>query len=110
MYWKGADQAPRLVSAITPGRLIGDLSIIINEKRPLAPVALEDSIFLRIGAIELMAISKNDAMVATSLMRSVAGHMSGTVDALRELQLYSSKRGIDFSDFDQERSKQKLNS
>jgi len=36
--------------------------------------------------------------------------MSGTVDALRELQLYSSERGIDFSDFDQERLKQKMSS
>jgi len=110
LYWKEADQAPRLVSEITPGRLIGDLSIIINEKRPLALVALEDSLFLRIGATELMAIIENDATVATSLMRSVAGHMSGTVNTLRELRIYSSERGVDFSDFDQERQEQKMSS
>jgi len=36
--------------------------------------------------------------------------MSGTVNTLRELRIYSSERGVDFSDFDQERQEQKMSS
>ncbi len=99
LYWSEGTER-RLVAEIAPGRLIGDLSVILNEKRPLELEAIEDSMFLRIGATELMAVIENDAMVASSLMRSVAGHLSGTVGTLRDMRAYSLERGVDFSDFD----------
>jgi putative ABC transport system ATP-binding protein len=100
LYWSAEDGEKRLVSTITPGRLIGDLSVILNERRTLDLIASEDSLFLRIGASELMAVIENDAMVACNIMRTVAGHLSGTVGTLRDMRIYSMKRGVDFSEFD----------
>ena len=100
LYWSAEDGEKRLVSKITPGRLIGDLSVILNEHRTLDLIALEDSLFLRIGASELMAVIENDAMVACNIMRTVAGHLTGTVSTLRDMRIYSMKRGVDFSEFD----------
>ena len=100
LYWVADDGERRLVSDITPGRLIGDLSVILNEKRPLDLVAAEDSVFLRIGSNELKAVIENDAIVASSLMRTVAGHLTNTVDRLRSMRSYSTERGVDFSEFD----------
>ncbi len=100
LYRTEEGQEPRLVTNIHPGRLIGDLSIIMNEQRPLDLIALEDCVFLRIGAAELMAVIENDAIVASSLMRSVASHMQGTIESSRALRLYSSERGVDLTEFD----------
>lgn len=100
LNWTAEGGRRRRISEIVPGRLIGDLSVILNERRPLELVALEDSVFLRIGATELMAVIENDALVASSLMRSVAGHLTGAVQTLREIRAYSTERGVDFSEFD----------
>lgn len=100
LYWTTDDGERRLVAEIEPGRLIGDLSVILNERRPLDLIAMEESVFLRIGETELMAVIENDALVATSLMRSVAGHLMNTVDRIRAIRAYSTERGVDFSEFD----------
>jgi putative ABC transport system ATP-binding protein len=100
LYWSAEDGEKRLVSTITPGRLIGDLSVILKERRTLDLIASEDSLFLRIGASELMAVIESDAMVACNIMRTVAGHLSGTVGTVRDMRIYSMKRGVDFSEFD----------
>lgn len=100
LYRTEVGQSPRQVTQVRPGRLIGDLSIIMSEQRPLDLVALEDSMFLRIGAGELMAVIENDAMVASSLMKSVASNMKGAIDSTRALRAYSSERGVDLAEFD----------
>ena len=100
MYWTADDGDRRMVSEIVPGRLIGDVSIILKERRPLDLIAKEDSVFLRIGATELMAVIENDAMVAFSLLQSVSGNMMGIVGTLRAMRNYSVDQGVDFSQFD----------
>ena len=100
LYWPAANGETRLVSEIVPGRMIGDLSVILKERRSLSLVTIEDCTFLRIGASELMAVIENDAMVASSLMRSVADNLSGAVDSLRAMRMYATERGVDFSEFD----------
>lgn len=100
LYWTVEDDENRLISQIVPGRLIGDLSVILNERRSLDLVAIEESLFLRIGASELMAIIESDALVASSLMRSVAGNLMGTVGNLRAMRTYAMERGVDFSEFE----------
>lgn len=100
LYWIEEGSERRQISEVVPGRLIGDLSVILNEQRNLDLVALEDSVFLRIGAKELMAVIENDAMVASSIMRTVAGHLIGTVGTLRDMRTYAAERGVDFSEFD----------
>ncbi|MFK7997388.1 MAG: ABC transporter transmembrane domain-containing protein [Granulosicoccus sp.] len=100
LYWHVEGAERRLVSEVAPGRLIGDLSVIMNSPRPLELIAIEDCKFLRIGASELMAVIENDALVASNLLRSVAGHLTMTVDRLIEVRTYSANRGVDFSEFD----------
>ena len=104
LYWIVDDNESRLVSEVIPGRLIGDLSIILNERRALDLIAIEECLFLRIGETELMAVIENDAMVASRLMRSVAGNLMTTINRGRAMRIYSSERGIDFSDFDKDES------
>ncbi len=100
LYWSADDGERRLISEIVPGRLIGDLSVILNDRRTLDLVAIEDSVFLRIGATELMAVIDNDAMVASSIMRTVAGHLTGIAATLHSMRTYSIERGVEFSEFD----------
>ena len=102
LYWTADDGDRRMVSEVLPGRLIGDVSIILNERRPLDLIAAQDSVFLRIGEKELMAVIKNDAMVAFSLLQTVSENMMGVVENLRAMRNYSVDRGVDFSNFDDE--------
>ena len=105
LYWpesegdKNGDK--HKVSEIAPGRLIGDLAVIHNEPRLLDLIAIEDSVFLRIGASELLAVIENDAMVAASLLRSVAGHLSEAAAGLRATRAFAVERGVDFTELDQ---------
>jgi ABC-type multidrug transport system fused ATPase/permease subunit len=83
LYWHEEGLSDRQIAEINPGRLIGDLALIVGEPRPLDLRALEESLFLRIGAAEFRAIVENDAAVATSLLKTVAGHLNNSADALR---------------------------
>ena len=75
------------VSTVEPGRLIGDLAIILDEPRQLNLTATEESQFLRIGADQFLAVLENDKSVLLSLLRTVAGHLTGAADLLRAAQL-----------------------
>ncbi|MBK0325716.1 cyclic nucleotide-binding domain-containing protein [Rhodobacteraceae bacterium F11138] len=77
---KPADEPP--LSIITPGRLIGDLSIITREVRQLDLVAIDEALFLRIGAEELYAVIESDVTVAMQLLEAVAGHLAGVAEIL----------------------------
>ena len=100
LYWPVADGNTELMSEILPGRLAGDLSVILNGRRALDLVTNEDCLFLRIDSGELMALVEHDAMAAASLMRSVADKLSGAVDTLRTVRTYASDCGVDLSEFD----------
>ena len=63
-------------------------------------VAEEDSLFLRIGARELLAVIENDAKVATLLLRTVAGHLNSAANRVRAVRNYAEERGVDFSDLE----------
>ena len=71
------------VTAVEPGRLIGDLAIILDEPRQLDLIALTDSKFLRIGAEQFRAVIGDDPDVLMSLLKTVAGHLSGAAEVLR---------------------------
>ncbi|MDF3415280.1 cyclic nucleotide-binding domain-containing protein [Sulfitobacter sp. M57] len=72
----------RHVSDVTPGRLIGDLSIILDEPRQLDLVAVGEVRFLRIGAEQFRAVVESDRVVLLSLLRTVAGYLSGAAEIL----------------------------
>ena len=98
LYWPTDFGENRLITEITPGRLIGDLSVIENEPRRHDLIATEDSVFLRIGAVELLSIIENDAKVAAYLLRSVASHLHSAATSLRAMQTHAAKHGVDLSE------------
>jgi putative ABC transport system ATP-binding protein len=101
LYWPESKENRRLITEIAPGRLIGDLAVILNEPRVLDLIAIEDSVFLRIGASELLAVIENDPMVATSLLRSVASHLAHAAENIRAIRSLAAERGVDFSELDE---------
>jgi len=106
VYWTEDDGDRLLVSEMVPGTLIGEVSIILDELRPLDLEALEDSMFLRIGATELMAVIESDAKVAFSLLQTVSGYMMGNADSMRAMRNYAVDQGIDFTKFDEDEADQ----
>ena len=77
----------RDVTAVEPGRLIGDLAIILDEPRQLDLFAEEDSQFLRIGAEQFRSVIGTDTTVLMSLLQTVAGHLTGAAELLREARV-----------------------
>lgn len=77
----------REVTAVEPGRVIGDLAIILNEPRQLDLIAEENSKFLRIGAEEFRSVIENDPQVLMILLRTVSSHLSGAAGLLREARV-----------------------
>jgi putative ABC transport system ATP-binding protein len=75
-----ADTPP--VSVVEPGRLIGDLSVILGEPRQLDLVATAPSRFLRIGAEEFRAVIENDAEVAVNLLETVSRNLTDLAELL----------------------------
>ncbi|MEX0309510.1 MAG: cyclic nucleotide-binding domain-containing protein, partial [Tateyamaria sp.] len=84
LSYDAQDGEERHVSVIEPGRLIGDLAIILDEPRQLHLTALSEVTFLRIGATEFRAVLENDATVLRSLLNTVAGHLTGAAELLRQ--------------------------
>ncbi len=101
LYWpQGGDGEMLKVSEILPGRLIGDLQVIQGMDRLMDLVAEEDSVFLRIGATELLAVIENDPEVAISLLRTVAGYLTNTAGRVRSLREFAASRGVDLSELE----------
>ena len=78
------DGGERTVTTVEPGRLIGDLAIISDEPRQLNLTATTKSTFLRIGATEFRAVIETDTTVLLSLLQTVAGHLGGVAELLRQ--------------------------
>ncbi len=87
MGYRDDDETWHDVTAVGPGRLIGDLAIILNEPRQLDLIAREDTKFLRIGADEFKSVIATDPTVLMSLLHTVAGHLTGAAELLREARL-----------------------
>ena len=98
LYWPTGFGENRLITEITPGRLIGDLAVIENQPRRHDLIATEDCLFLRIGATELISVIENDPKVAASMLRSVAGHLHTAAISLRAVHTYAAERGVDLSE------------
>ena len=77
----------RRVSLVEPGRVIGDLAVIVGEPRQANLRALEDTKFLRFGADEFRSVIENDRTVLLSLLKTVAGHLSGAANMIRDADI-----------------------
>ncbi len=87
MVWTDEEGETHHVSDIGPGRLIGDLAVIMDEPRQLDLIAREPVTFLRIGAEQFRAVVESDRTVLLSLLRAVAGHLNSTADVLRSARV-----------------------
>jgi putative ABC transport system ATP-binding protein len=81
------------VSEVAPGRLIGDLAIILDEPRQLDLTAITETKFLRIGAEQFLSVIENDKDVLRSLLRTVSGHLSSAADQLIEARVEMPREG-----------------
>jgi len=100
LYWAGDGRNKRLVTEVAPGRLVGDLSVILKERRKMDLVTIEDSVFLRIDGKDLLAVIENDVKVASSLLRTVAGHLTSAATNSRNIRDFAIERGVDFSEME----------
>ncbi|MDP5219980.1 ABC transporter transmembrane domain-containing protein [Ruegeria sp. 2205SS24-7] len=85
LHWPGQKDEARAISIIEPGRLIGDLSIIMRRARSMDLVAREDCKFLRIGAEEFRTVIESDAEVAVQLLETVAGYLMGAGERIQDI-------------------------
>ena len=79
------NEAERVISTVVPGRLIGDLSVLIDEDRTLHLQALEDVTFLRIGARQFMDVISSDKSVLLSLLRTVSQNLKDSGENFRDI-------------------------
>ena len=70
-----------------PGRLIGDLAIILDEPRQLDLITEEDSQFLRLGAEQFRSVIEHEPRVLMILLQTVASHLTGAAELLREARV-----------------------
>ncbi|MEQ6249698.1 ABC transporter transmembrane domain-containing protein [Sulfitobacter sp. HNIBRBA3233] len=71
------------ISTVEPGRVIGDLAVIVNEPRSVSLTTLEDTRFLRLGAAQFRSVIENDTAVMMSLLKTVSGHLTGASEVMR---------------------------
>ena len=87
MHWPEKGLGARPIASIGPGRVIGDLSIILREARQLNLISVTDTRWLRIGAEEYRAVVESDPSVALSLLQTIASHLTGAAALLRHATL-----------------------
>ena len=75
----------REISEVEPGRMIGDLAVIMNEPRQVNLIAKTEVTFLRIGAEEFRAVIENDNTVLLSLLHTVAGHLNSVAGLMSRI-------------------------
>lgn len=85
LYYPDRQVRSEPVTEILPGRLIGDLAVILDQERALDLETIEDTVFLRIGKAELTTVINSDVNVAANLLRTVSGHLANTGNLLREI-------------------------
>ncbi len=84
VWYQEADGTPVPITTIEPGRVIGDLSVILNEDRQYDMLATQDCVFLRIGAREFLSVVQNDAEVSYELLQTVAGYLTHLAESMRD--------------------------
>lgn len=86
LYWPTGEGKGELIGEVEPGRLVGDLAVIMKAGRNLDMVAKTDTIGLRIDKQVLTDVIENDAGVAASLLRTVAGYLQDAGQRIADRQ------------------------
>ncbi|MEP1522407.1 ABC transporter transmembrane domain-containing protein [Ascidiaceihabitans sp.] len=87
MFFDDGEGARRVVSTVLPGRLIGDLAVLLDETRQVDLIAEEETVFLRIGAREFKAVIESDTTALLTLLQTVGGHLQGAAELLAKAQV-----------------------
>ena len=87
LTFRDAEGVEQHISTVEPGRVIGDLAVILREPRQVTLKALEDTQFLRFGAEQFRSVIENDKAVLLSLLQTVGGHLAGAADVIREARI-----------------------
>ena len=82
LRWPTAPEGEDPITEVIPGRLIGDLAVILDEPRAIDMVATSDIVGLKIGNQVLNDVINHDAGVAASLLKTVAGHLVTAAERL----------------------------
>ncbi|MCE6076838.1 cyclic nucleotide-binding domain-containing protein [Agrobacterium vitis] len=83
LRWPNALPHDEPLDVVEPGRLIGDLSVILEQDRTSNMVAIEDLTCLRINPRDFLDIVESDASIALLMLRTVGGHLIEAGAALR---------------------------
>ncbi|MFC6761239.1 ABC transporter transmembrane domain-containing protein [Sulfitobacter porphyrae] len=83
IVWAGKNGDTHHVADVGPGRLMGDLSIILNEPRQMNLIATEPCLFLRIGAEQFRSVLESDKTLLLTQLRTVAYHLTGAAELMR---------------------------
>lgn len=83
IVWAGDNGENHHITDVEPGRLMGDLSIILDEPRQMNLIATEPCQFLRIGAEQFRSVLESDKTLLLTQLRTVAGHLTGAADVMR---------------------------
>ncbi len=75
LIWPTGEGKDEVIGVVEPGKLVGDLAVIMKKGRSLGMLAQSDVVGLKIDSQDLTDIIENDAGVATSLLRTVAGYL-----------------------------------
>ena len=75
------------ITTVEQGRVIGDLAVILREPRQVNLKAIEDSRFLRICAEQFSSVVETNNAVLMSLLKTVAGHLTGAAEVIRDAQI-----------------------
>ncbi len=90
LRWPTAPEDEPPISEIEPGRLIGDLAVILDEPRAMDMIATSDIVGLKISSQVLNDVINHDAGVAANLLRTVSGYLMSAAgrlgDARTELE------------------------
>lgn len=79
------DGSHREISLVEPGRMIGDLAVLLNEPRQVNLIAKTDVTFLRIGAEEFRSVIENDKTALLTLLHTVAGNMNMVAEVMSRI-------------------------
>ena len=75
------------IATIEPGRVIGDLAVILGDPRQVTLKTLEPTQFLRVGAEQFRSVIENDKTVLLRLLKTVGGHLSAAAETIRDAKI-----------------------
>ncbi len=75
IHWPNGKLGDTPIATVLPGRLMGDLSVILGKPREAHMIATADTTFLRIGAEEFRAVIEGDISAALNLLQAVSANL-----------------------------------